>query len=195
MSKKFYRFFGGLLLSQEKWLNKMAASGFKLIRTTKCMYEFEECNPGQYQYCVEFIGYKSKQSADDYANFLENLGYHVFFKNINLNYSIGKVEARPWAEQGGKLATSSTTLHRELFIVEKTNDGKKFELHTTYEDKLKYYKNMRKPWLFLFLVSAVAGVLMGNIVWGVFASMSLIGLIVFQIELNRFKKQGDIKEW
>ena len=42
MSKKFHRFFGGLLLSQEKWLNKMAENGLRLTNTTISSYEFEE---------------------------------------------------------------------------------------------------------------------------------------------------------
>ena len=64
MSKKYYRYYGGLLGLQQKWLNKMAEKGYRLVRTTKAMYEFEPCAPGQYQYCVEFVGEKSKQSAD-----------------------------------------------------------------------------------------------------------------------------------
>ena len=194
MSKKYYRFYGGLTVSQERWLNKMAKSGYRLIRTGKLLYEFEECDPGQYQYCVEFIGHKSKESAAEYARFLEDCGYRVFFKNINLNGNIGKAVARPWAEQGGRIATNSTTLNRELLIVEKVGDGKPFELYTTYEDKQDYYKNMRKPWIFLFLVSAVLTVAMRHLVWGVFAVISLFALIVFQVELGKFKKQAAIKE-
>ena len=60
MSKKCYRFFGGLLTVQKNWLNKMAEKGYRLIRTGKLLYEFEKCKPGQVQYCVEFIGQKSK---------------------------------------------------------------------------------------------------------------------------------------
>lgn len=195
MSKKCYRFFGGLITSQEKWLNKMAVAGYRLTRTTKAMYEFEKCSPRQYQYKVEFVGHNSKETANDYARFLEDCGYRVFFKNINLNYSIGKVKGRPWADKGGWLATNATTYNRELMIVEKENDGKPFELHTTYEDKQTYYKNMRKPWLFLFLVFAVLGVAMRHIVWGAFAAISLAALIMFQIELAKLKKQADTEEW
>ncbi|MCH5261093.1 MAG: DUF2812 domain-containing protein [Lachnospiraceae bacterium] len=194
MSKKCYRFYGGLILSQENWLNKMAEKGYRLIHTGKLLYEFEECRPGQYQYCVEFVGQKSKESAADYATFLENCGYRVFFKNINLNWSVGKVVVRPWAEQGGRIATNSTTFNRELLIVEKENDGKPFDLHTTYEDKQDYYTNMRKPWIFLFIVSTVLTVAMRHLVWGVFAVISLFALIVFQVELGKFKKQAAIKE-
>lgn len=119
MSKKFYRFFGGLLTAQENWLNKMSEKGYRLIRTGKLLYEFEKCKPGQYQYRIEFIGQKSKANAEDYHTFLEDIGYKVFYKNINLNYSVGKIRYRPWAEKGGRIATNATTFNRELLIVEK----------------------------------------------------------------------------
>ena len=101
MSKKCYRFFGGLLNAQANWLNQMSQKGYRLVRTGRMLYEFEKCNPDEVTYCVEFIGEKSKESATDYADFLEDMGYKVFFKNINLNYSVGKVRLRPWAEMGG----------------------------------------------------------------------------------------------
>lgn len=129
MSKKCYYFFGGLLNAQENWLNKMSEKGYRLIRAGKMLYEFEECKPNEVKYCVEFIGEKSKENANDYFLFLEDMGYKVFFKNINLNYSVGKVRWRPWAEKGGRIATNATTFNRELLIVEKENDGKPFELH------------------------------------------------------------------
>lgn len=195
MNKKCYRYYGGLLISQANWLNKMAEKGYRLIRTGKMLYEFEECTPGQYQYCVEFIGQKSKENAADYARFLEDFGYRVFFKNINLNSNIGKVVARPWAEQGGRLATNSTTFNRELLIVEKKADGKPFELHTSYEDKASYCRQIRRPWLYLFLVSAILGILMRTWVWGIFGVISFIGLFISQIELFRLNKQANTKEW
>lgn len=195
MRKKYYRFFGGLLLTQENWLNKMSASGYRLTNATKAMYEFEKCDAGQYQYKVEYIGQKSKQSADDYVHFLEDCGYQVFFKNINLNYSVGKIIVRPWAEKGGRIASNATTFNRELLIVEKKNDGKPFELHTTYADQKKYYQAMRKPWLFLFIVSAILGIIMHSCVWAILGLISLIGIIIFQIELSKLKKEEQLQEW
>ena len=122
------------------------------------LYEFEECKPDQVKYCVEFIGQKSKANASDYHEFLEGMGYKVFYKNINLNYSVGKVRLRPWAEKGGRIATNATTFNRELLIVEKDNDGKPFELHTSYEDKENYYRNLRNPWLLILLMFAIFAV-------------------------------------
>lgn len=122
----------------------------------------QECQ--QYQYCVEYVGNKSKDSVTDYINFLESFGYQVFFKNINLNWNVDRAELRLWAEKGGRIATNSTTLHRELLIVEKRNDGKLFELHTTYEDKIRYYKQLRKPWLYMLLIYGMLGVFLKSIV-------------------------------
>ena len=55
MSKKRYRFFGGLLNTQAKWLNKMSEKGYRLVRTGTLLYEFEKCKPDEVTYCVEFI--------------------------------------------------------------------------------------------------------------------------------------------
>lgn len=194
MNRKCYRFFGGLTASQERWLNKMAASGYRLVRIEKLLFEFAPCEPGQYQYCVEFIGQKSKANADDYVSFLEDCGYRVFFKNINLNWNVGKVELRPWAEPGGKIATNSTTFNRELLIVERESTGKAFDLHTTYEDKRDYYKGMRRPWVFLLIVSVILAVALRQPAWGILAAVSLAGVVLFQLELHKMKKRSEIEE-
>ena len=185
MSKKCYRFFGGLLTAQEHWLNKMSEKGYRLIRAEKMLYEFEACKPDQVKYCVEFIGQKSKANASDYHEFLEGMGYKVFYKNINLNYSVSKVRLRPWAEKGGRIATNATTFNRELLIVEKDNDGKPFELHTSYEDKENYYRNLRNPWLLILLMFAIFAVAKCSVVFGVLALVSLIPVLVYQTQVGQ----------
>ena len=194
MKKRCYRFFGGLLGTQGKWLDKMADRGFRLVRTEKLLYEFEPCSPGQYRYCVEFVGCKSRGEADNYARFLEDCGYRVFFKNANLDWNVGKVKVRPWADQGGRLASNATTYNRELLIVEKENDGRPFELHTADEDKAQYYKDCRRPALFLFVVMAPMGILMRSWAAGIFASLALAMLAWYQIALARLKKQDGLEE-
>lgn len=195
MSKKCYRFFGGLLATQEKWLNKMSEKGYRLIRTGKLLYEFEECKPNQVKYCVEFIGEKSKGNAQDYKVFLEDIGYTVFYKNINLNYSVGRVRWRPWAEKGGRIATNATTFNRELLIVEKENDGKPFELHTSNEDKASYYSNLRNPWLLLLLLFGVLGVVNHSLVAVIIALISLIPVLIYQVQIMKLKREANTKEW
>lgn len=148
MSKKYYRFFWGFLKRQENWLNEMADNGCRLVRTGRAWYEFEDCEPGKYRYAVEFVGEKSKQNAKEYASFLEDYGYRVLFKNLNLDYSVVKAVFRPWAKKGGKIATTGGSYNKELLLVEKENDGKPFELHTTDDDIREYKKTIRKPWIF-----------------------------------------------
>lgn len=195
MSKKWYRFFGGLLTTQEKWLNKKAEQGYRLIRAGKLLYEFEECKPRQVSYCVEFIGEKSKTNAKDYRAFLEEMGYRVFYKNINLSYSIVKARWRPWAEKGGRIATNASTLHRELLIVEKENDGKPFALHTSHEDKADYYRKLRAPWLFLFLLFGVLGTSNRSPVAVAFTLTSLLPVAVYQSQIVKLKHKAKTSEW
>ena len=195
MSKKYYRFFGGLLTAQANWLNKISEKGYRLIRTGKMLYEFEECEPNQVKYCVEFIGQKSKDNAKDYHDFLEDMGYKVFYKSINLNYSIGKVRWRPWAEKGGRIATNATTFNRELLIVEKANDGKPFELHTSYEEKESYYSNLRNPWLLMVLMFAIFTVANRSIVLGMLTLILLIPVLVYQAEIMKNRHEAKTKEW
>lgn len=195
MRKKYYRFFGGLLTAQEHWLNKMSQKGYRLIRAERMLYEFEACKPNQVKYCMEFIGQKSKAGASDYRRFLEEMGYRVFYKNINLNYSLGKVRLRPWAEKGGRIATNATTFNRELLILEKDNDGKPFELHTSYEDKVSYYRNLRNPWLLILFMFAIAAAAKSSVVFSVLALISLIPVFVYQIQIIQNKREGKTKEW
>ena len=195
MSKRCNRFFGGLLTAQEKWLNHMAAKGYRLTRTGKLLYEFEECNPNQVQYRIDFIGEKSKTNAKEYHDFLEDMGYNVFFKNINLNASVGKIRWRPWAEPGGRVATNATTYNRELLIVEKANDGKPFELHTSYEDRASYYANLRNPWLMLVLIFGVFGIASGSMVLGAMSLLSSIPAILYQVQIVEACREAKTKEW
>lgn len=191
---KKYRFFGSFLEAQEKWLNKLSAQGYRLIRTGKILYEFESCTPNEVQYCVEFIGEKSQKNAEDYRNFLEDLGYKVFYKNINLNYSIGKVRYRPWAEKGGRIATNSTTYNRELLIIEKVNDGKPFEIHTSKDDLILYYSKLRNPWLCFLAVFGALGIVYTSIVSGVFAAISLFPVIIYQSKIIKIKNEKRFEE-
>lgn len=101
-----------------------------------------------YVYAVEYIGNMSFEEASSYKQFLEEFGYSVYYKNINLDYSFSKIEIRPWADKGGRISTDRTTHNKELLIVEKENDGKPFELHTTAGDKIEYYRALLRPSLF-----------------------------------------------
>lgn len=194
---KKYRYFGGFLTSQEKWLNKMAQKGYRLVKVGKLLYEFENCSPAQYQYAVEFVADKSKKESQGYKEFLEGCGYKVFYKNINLNYSLGKVRFRPWAEGSGKIAT---TFNKELLIVEKENDGKPFQLHTTVNDKIGYLKKWRNIWFTYFAMFALMAILfafktpLASIILGSIGVLTLIPVIAYQVQVSKLKKNLETEE-
>lgn len=195
MDKRRYRYYGGLLTSQEKWLNKMAMKGFRLKRVGKFLYEFEECSLGQYEYRIEFVGQKNLTDSLSYRSFLEDIGYSVFYKNINLNYSIGKIRYRPWAEKGARISTNATTFNRELLIVEKEHDHKPFNLHTSYEDQIAYYGSLRNPWLFVFLPLLLSAIINTSYICGLLAILPLLPIIMYQAQIYTLKKKIKIKEW
>lgn len=159
------------------------------------LYEFEECNPGSVEYRVEYIGAKSKSNGQEYFQFLEEMGYKVFFKNINLNVSVGKVRYRPWAEKGGRIATNSTTYNKELLIVEKEKDGKPFELHTSFEDKIQYYESLQKPYVTFFILFLLLGIVTKVVLFALFGVIPLVPALVYHHQIRTLKKESISKEW
>lgn len=148
MRKKCYRYFGGLLQSQERWLNRMAARGWRLTGAGKLSYEFEACAPGEYEYRVEFVAQMDYEKSRDYKAFLKELGYEVFYKNVNLNWSVGKAVWRPWGQGAGQISTSPGSFNKELMLVGRRADGLPFELHTTAEDKEDYARMLSHAFLY-----------------------------------------------
>lgn len=188
------RFFGRLMGFQERWLNQKAKEGWRLERTGRLSYDFTGCQPGKYQYCVEYVGNLSWEHALDYKKFLEGCGYRVLEKSINANWSAGKVVWRPWAEKGGTIARSGTTLNRELLIIEKEADGKPFALHTSYEDRQRYYKELQKPCLAGLLLGGVLALAQRNFIWGALAAVAAVMLLLLQRERSQIQKNGSIEE-
>lgn len=58
---------------EEKWLNQMAGRGLALTGVGFCRYEFEDCAPGEYQICIEFLENDRLQN-EQYITFLEDTG-------------------------------------------------------------------------------------------------------------------------
>ncbi len=182
---KKYRYFAGLMGCQARWLNRMSEKGYRLVGTGKLEYEFENCVPGAYEYCVEFVGHLSWNGAEDYKAFLEELDYRVFYKNTNLQYSVGKAQGRLWAERGGRLATRTTTLDRELLIVEKRRDGQPFALHTQNEDRRAYLRLLQRPWIGLMLLFLLLSLTQKNIWLLLPVLLLIVPVALYELEIKR----------
>lgn len=202
-----YRYFAGFMKRQERWLNQMAKQGYHLIRSGKASYVFETCPSDTYEYKVLFVADKSRKEMDAYKAFLEELGYDVFMKNINLNWSIGKIHLRPYAKGWGKVATNRTTYNRELFLVGRKKADAPFEFYSTYKDKIAYVRPQRNACLYLFLFALImlllcilpnpfmqTGSMMDIVFLSIFALAMLIPCIFYQKELHAYKKESEVNE-
>lgn len=201
--KKYYRYFGGFIDTQEKWLNEMANKGYRLIDSNKISYIFEECQPNQYKYAVEFIGQYGSKSAKKYKLFIEDLGYKVFYKNINLNFSVGKAKWRPYGKGAGQISTSPGTYNKELLILEKSADGKPFELHNTNFDKVNYYKPLRNAWLTITMLTLLFSIWQlitteafrkEFILFAILGIIALVATINYQKRIAFYTKQSILEE-
>jgi len=185
MSKTVFRYFIDFLDGQEKWLNRMAERGYRLKKCGIMTYTFEECGPNEYEYAVEFVGDRSVSRAKDYRGYLEDVGYRAFTKNINLNFSYGKVKWRPYAKGLGQLATSPGGYNSELLILEKKRDEKPFALHTTVQDKRNTYQAVLHAYawaVFAMLALTVVAFLPGEsppgaVTWVLRAAVLLFGVL------------------
>ena len=133
----------------------------------------------------------------EYKQFLETIGYRVMSKNINMNWSIGHIRVRPYGEGSGKVATSPGTYNKELLIVEKVNDEKPFQLHTTLEDQLAYYTFERNAYLssvllalFLFLwIIFTSSFQMQYLLFLILGIIMAIPTLLLQKEIIKLKKK------
>lgn len=203
MGKTFYRYFFGSIKKQENWLNHMASQGYKLIKVGKCSYTFETCKEDEWQYCIEFVAHMSFHQSKDYVEFLKEQGYNIFYKNLNLSWSIGKIRWRPYGQGAGQITTNPGSFNREILIVEKKKDGELFELHSTSEDKVAYYKSIRNAWLsisiFLCIATAYRYYSVNMIdfyvlLCGAISFICLIFTVLWQNKIITIKKNADIQE-
>jgi hypothetical protein len=167
--------------AQEKWLNENAAEGLRLLKVGRFFYEFEKCKTNQYQYAVDYIGNNSNTQRKEYESFLDEVGIKYFEKPLNIGqFSIGKVKCRPYANKGGRVATSWGMINRELLIIEKENNGKPFNIYSNIEDKIQALKERRKPHIYLLImVLLMAG-------YNTFVERSMLDVAYINSQKNSF---------
>lgn len=205
---------------QEKWLNEKAKEGLRLSKVWRFIYEFEKCKPNQYQYAVDYIGNKSDTERQAYESLLGELGIRYYEKPLNLGQSsVGKIQYRPYANKGGKWATSRGMINRELLILEKENDGKPFNIYTNTRDKIMALQERRKPHFYLMnfvllmelYIYFIGRSLMdisylsnGNtcfsnstallLLLGVIGVISIVRTVQLSLSIKTLKEKGDIHE-
>lgn len=147
-----FRFFGGFLNLQERWLNAMSKKGWRLNKIHGHRYDFIRCESKEFVYCVDNILTRNNEDAEKYINFLHEIGYKTFQTGINLNMSIGKMRWRAGGSKIGHLDTGLGKYNKEILIVEKRKDDEPFRLHTSKVDILNYYRSLRNVYLPIILL-------------------------------------------
>lgn len=172
MSKRVFRYHFDFLDGQARWLNRMAARGWRLSQCGIMSYEFEPCEPGAYQYAVELVGDKTASQVDRYRALLRELGHRSWTKNLNANYSVGHVRWRPWIKGRASIATSSgigdtSRWNQELLIVERPAEDEPFLLHSDAADRLACCRAAQRSYL-----------------WGVLVLAALLAVVLVQTGLG-----------
>lgn len=180
MSKKHIRYFGGFIETEQRWLNRMSAKGYRLIRTGKLWFEFEECEPNQYEYYIDFVGHKSNSEKKHYMKFLRDFGYRVITKNMKFNNN------------------------KEVLIIERHHEDKPFAPHSTNEDKITYYKPQRDAYFILFLLSLFLFIrnsfvkeewfILSTWLFLVASVITFLPTLFYQKHINQLKKEAELSE-
>ena len=217
MIRKF-KFFFRPVLGLTRWLNEMSNEGYRLIKTGNIFYYFEECQQSKYIYAVDYVANKSYSELKDYEDFLDETNIRYIEKPTSIGkISKNNIRWRPYADKGGRIATSKGMIKRELLILEKENDGKVFEVNTTIIDKINSLKIMRKPTVALMIFIGIM-MLISNVdfitqyQWSIFEFdlfsvinnfititvlvtielLLFLNLIRFNIKISRLRKEGEI---
>ncbi|MDE7124799.1 MAG: DUF2812 domain-containing protein, partial [Eubacterium sp.] len=113
---------------EERWLNEMAAKGLALTSVGFCRYEFEDCAPGEYKICLQFLE-NSFKSIDNtkYIEFLEETG-----------------------------AEHISTFNRWAYFRKKTN-GEDFQLFSDTSSRIKYLTRIIRFTMLLFILNLYWG--------------------------------------
>ena len=183
------------LESHEAFLNKMAGEGWRQAETNKLTYTFEPCEPNECSYKVIFIGEKSATENRNYRVFFEEMGYEVFIKSLNINFSFGKMRVRPSEEDGVQVVTSPSVYGKELMIIGRKQDDKPFPVFHTNESLAIYYRSIQCLYTtVLFAPAFFMAVLIGRKIFNLWA-IGTTALAIILLTIPIIKYAGYIKKY
>lgn len=129
MKQRFHKiFFVWQFEKEEKWLNEMARQGLALTDVGFCRYDFEDCEPGKYQFHLELLEQAPNHpKSRDYIQFIEESG----------------------AEHIG-------SLFRWVYFRKEVADGG-FEIYSDLDSRIRYLKSINNLMITLLILNLFAG--------------------------------------
>jgi hypothetical protein len=94
------------------------------------------------------------------------------------------VKYRPYANKGGRVATSWGMINRELLVLEKENNGKPFNIYSNVEDKIQALKERRKPHIYMFIFIIV---MLG---YNIFVERTMLDVAYMNTQNNSFSNSA-----
>lgn len=196
-----YRYFFLFIHAQQTYLNRMATKGYRLTHCGIAAYDFEKSTePVEYQ--IEYIADQSAASYRRYLALIEELGYTSFLKNINLNYTAGRMKLR-FTGHGLHMQTSKDLINHELLIIEKPL-GTSLDAYTTYEDQLHYLTSLRNIYLqyvifLLFMIILFMIKLSASMIWLTGLALlcfltAFIAVIRSELQIHKLKQEHTLFE-
>lgn len=114
---------------EEAWLNEMAQKGKALVNVGLGVYEFEDCEPGEYTVRLEMLeNWPCSPKAQDYISFVEETG----------------------AEMVGRIT-------KWVYFRKKTADGA-FELHGNYAARIRHLRSIIALLVPLMVINTGCGI-------------------------------------
>lgn len=113
---------------EEAWLNEMAQKGKALVNVGLGVYEFEDCEPGEYTLRLEMLkNWPGSAEGKDYIRFVEETG----------------------AEMVGKIM-------KWVYFRKKAEDGS-FELHGDHQTRIRHLRSIMALLVPLLIINAGIG--------------------------------------
>ncbi|MDD7306376.1 MAG: DUF2812 domain-containing protein [Peptoniphilaceae bacterium] len=152
--KTFLRIFFNPIEDRERFLNKKAEEGYELVSSGSVFHKFNKTDKNK-KYMVHYIGYMNNKERMEYEDFIKNMNMRILYSPLNLGKkSYGNVKYRPYNPIKSSLATNPGMINREIMIVENSN-GKKIEMYTDSNSKIRDLSRRKKPYTYLFLASVI----------------------------------------
>lgn len=77
------RLFLNPIEGRQKYINKIAKNGYRLVNSGSILHSFEKTN-ASYRYAVQYIGYMANKERKEYSKYLNNMNFKVFSAPLNI---------------------------------------------------------------------------------------------------------------
>lgn len=147
------------LAGRERYLNRMAEKGFRLLHSGSILHRFEKTQEPLH-YSVQYIGHMNSRERLDYVNFLQGLNMTLHYAPLNLGkFAFGNLRWRPYNKPSSSLASTSGMMNKEILIIESTGE-KEIPVFTDKSSQQDDLRIRRGPYFYLAL-AAVVFILLG----------------------------------